>query len=272
MTGNLFSVREFCLSKLSKLCPSSLRLLVAFVVLTAVNSANAIVIDIFEFSSYINADELHGDSLLDRQLNNGALSAANEFEGAGFGVIFDSIFDANGFGTATWTISNNSGMDLNNVQYFGFLDAEIDSYLNTYFNEYGDVGDLVLGAGSEDVLADSWEIDEPGFVFGDIFDNLSVGGLDNSNGVSVDAPDDVSLALGFDLGSLLDGESFGVSFEISEINNGGLGHFDMDSADGFYFNGFVVEPAISVMEPGSLALLFMGIVGICGSRRFGNRS
>lgn len=45
------------------------------------------------------------------------------------------------------------------------------------------------------VVGLSWEIDEPGFVFRDIYDNFLLGTLDNAIGSPL--PDDVSMALGW---------------------------------------------------------------------------
>lgn len=101
----------------------------------------------------------------------------------------------------SYTFINNTGGFLSNTRFFVFLDTEIDEPINTYFNEYGEVSGIV-GAGATDAYADAWEIDEPGFVFGDIFNHLLDGLLDNTNTLPLGSPDDVSLALGFDLGNL----------------------------------------------------------------------
>ena len=70
-----------------------------------------------------------------------------------------------------------------------FLDIEIDELVNTFFNEFGSV----VGAPGAGL---SWEIDEPGYVFGDIYTNFVAGALDGTNGVPSGSPDDVSFALG----------------------------------------------------------------------------
>ncbi|MDX1925531.1 MAG: PEP-CTERM sorting domain-containing protein [Pirellulaceae bacterium] len=92
-----------------------------------------------------------------------------------------------GLGTVTATF-NSPG-----TYYFGFfVDHDIDSAINTFFNEFGSVnGTQPSGL--------SWEIDEPGFVFGDIYVNFANSLLDNSNGVPLGSEDDVSMALAWKL-------------------------------------------------------------------------
>ena len=69
----------------------------------------------------------------------------------------DSGFDyTTGLGTLELTLN---GVGAHSVDLF--LDHEIDEPINTFFNEYGMGGTAVAGQ--------SWEIDEPGALFGDIF-------------------------------------------------------------------------------------------------------
>ena len=72
-----------------------------------------------------------------------------------------------------------------------FFDTDIDLFANGFDNEYG-VAVGVQGPGQR------WEIDEPGFVFGDIFAHVMSGNLDNTNNVPITDPEDVSMALGWD--------------------------------------------------------------------------
>jgi hypothetical protein len=88
-----------------------------------------------------------------------------------------------GLGQLAFTVTGSGA-------FFVFFDHEIDESVDTFFNEYGSQHGVVP-AGL------SWEIDEPGYVFGDIHANFLAGTLDNSNGVPVGAPDDVSVALGW---------------------------------------------------------------------------
>lgn len=173
---------------------------------------------------------------------------------------FFSTLDADNLGSFGWTFTNTTGNALSNVLFLVFLDADIDRDLNTFFNEYGEFGNLglppsaVLGS----IAASSWEIDEPGFLFGNITTNLFAGTLDNSNGVPSSAPDDVSLALGFSLSQLNPGQSMTVSASIFLADIGGLRQVDPDSDFRFYFNGAaqVTEASTeAVPEPATFLLV-----------------
>lgn len=124
----------------------------------------------------------------------------------GFIRIFDSTtpgflanFDSEGYGAFEWQILNPGNGALQNAKFLIFLDADIEREENTFFNEFGSLTVLSLppGAPSGAVGPSSWEIDEPGFLIGDIAAHLESGLLDTSNGIADISPDDVSLALGF---------------------------------------------------------------------------
>jgi hypothetical protein len=128
-----------------------------------------------------------------------------------------------GLGTITATISGSG------PHYFSlYVDHEIDEADNTFFNEVG----AVIGAPG---AGQSWEIDEPGFVYGDIYDNFLAGTLDNANGVPT--PDDVSMAMGWDF--LLDADDSAViTMQIGTQAPGGfyLVQTDPDSQASLYFS------------------------------------
>ena len=161
--------------------------------------------------------------------------------------------------TLTYTITNNSGALLNDFGFFSFVDSEIDEPTNTYFNEFAQTFGT-LGTGSSDDQPDSFEVDEPGYVFGDIFDNLRLGSLDNTNNVDSSFPDDVSMALGFSTGDLLDNQIATISIFLSEdgdsISNFSIRHSDSDASsnDQFTFSGVATVTTV-VPEPSGFALL-----------------
>jgi hypothetical protein len=99
-----------------------------------------------------------------------------------------------------------------------------------------------------DIAASSWEIDEPGFLFGDITQHIMTGTLDQTNGVSANSPDDVSLALGFNLGALQANAPVKVRCLISANNIGGLSQTDADTNTTIYFNGYIQRSqSLSIM-------------------------
>jgi len=156
-----------------------------------------------------------------------------------------------------YDFTNTSASPLPGVGFLSFLDVEIDETLNTFFNEYGETaGSPAAGQG--------WEIDEPGFVFGDIFDHLLAGSLDGTNSVPVASPDDVSLALSFGLGVLAPGQVARFEVLISE---------DGDALGGFVLRQHDMDPASAsvvtyslaasiVPEPGTALLLGVGLLGL----------
>ena len=150
-----------------------------------------------------------------------------------------------------------------------FLDHDIDVDLNLFFNEFGAVSGTP-GAGL------SWEIDEPGFLFGDIFMNFSAGALDNTNGVPVGSPDDVSMALLWDF-ILAAGGSATVTFSVSGTAPASgfyLSQTDPDSAATIYMTtglSITAQSPPGVSAASSLVLLAAGLTGVAGAAlRFRN--
>jgi hypothetical protein len=212
--------------------------------------------EVYDVGTYLNSSTLGTQSL-------GYLDGVyDDIAGSGIGLSFVNDLDSNGLGTLTWQFANNTSRTLFDVSLFGYLDGDIDQSVNSYFNEYGKYVS-VTGSGSADANPDSWEIDEPGFTFGDIYSNMMTGSLDNANSVPAGMEDDVSLALGFDLGNILAGETWTLSFFVSAENIGGLFHGDADSGTGVYVNGAVnMQQVAAVPEPSTWLAFLLGMTGL----------
>jgi len=144
-------------------------------------------------------------------------------------VATNELLDTDSDLVLAYTFRNDGAQDIEGSRFFSFLDAEIDEEINTFFNEYGAVAGTP-GAGSGDAEPDYWQIDEPGFMQGQILELLLDGTLGQNNGVPSNDVDDVSMALGFELGRLRPGETATVNIMISEdgdtLGEPVLSHYD----------------------------------------------
>ncbi len=122
--------------------------------------------------------------------------------------------DENGLGTLTWN-TDVPGPH----RFIAFFDYEIDQAENTFFNSNGQSVNLPPPELH-------WEIDEPGYTFGDIYDHVidpSLPQLDNTTAMATGFEDDVSMAVGFDF-TLNAGDSAMVTLVLS----------DTEPSNGFY--------------------------------------
>ncbi len=137
--------------------------------------------------------------------------------------------DENGLGALTWSTDVPGPHHI-----IAFFDYEIDQAENTFFNSRGhSVNPLPPEL--------TWEIDEPGFVFGDIYASITstpLKPLDNMTAMGLGSEDDVAMAVGFDF-TLKTGETAGITLVLSDTEPPSdfyLEHYDPDSQESVYLS------------------------------------
>jgi hypothetical protein len=151
-----------------------------------------------------------------------------------------------------------------------YLDFDIDSPdpdQNGFYNEQG-------WATNFPASGQSWEIDEPGYAFGDLWVNFKAGNLDNKlwDGVlDSNYQDDVAMALGWDF-TLTSGQKAVINYFVSDTKpNSGfyLTQFDPDSDAGIYFSSSLkIENTSTVPEPSLMIMSFLGLGAVGLASRF----
>ena len=215
--------------------------------------------EVFEVDGFVNiaGEDLNGgDFGTSAQLSIDALPA-------GLDYVFASEISVDTTDiTLSYSFTNNTGAALTDVIFISFLDVEIDEEINTFFNEIATTNG-VLATGQ------SFEADEPGFLFGDIFDNALLGTLDDTN--IFPPAEDVSMALGFDF-DLAVGETTTIDILISEDGDS-IGTFNMVQTDEdpqslttITYSG-EVRPEAGIPEPGSATLFAAGALLVGGALR-----
>jgi len=223
-------------------------ILLALVFMTfGVSSASAAEIALFDWSFNLNGTEYYiGDT--------------NTVPG-----LDDSLFDySTGLGTLEFTYNPGSADDYYLLAWF---DHEIDydsvNNIGYYDNETGD-------SHGSPAAGQSWEIDEPDYVNGDINANFLSGDLDNGIGTSIYGattfPDDVSMAMGWNFNLAANDYYAIISFLVSETEPGSgfyLSHTDPDSPETFYLSSDLTV----VPEPATMLLLGSGLLGLAVFRK-----
>ncbi|MEE2665968.1 MAG: hypothetical protein VX681_17785 [Myxococcota bacterium] len=218
--------------------------------------------EVFQLEAFINAAgaDLNGPF----QGTSGQIGVDDPFDG--YDITFGSaLSDGDTDITLSYDVVKVSGA-AQQVTFLSYLDAEIDVLLGGLsYDEQATVhGTLAPGQG--------YEIDEPGFLFGDILDNLYSGVLDGDNALESFGPEDVSMALSFDLGVMDIGDSAVLDIMISEDNDhiGGFWITQTDSVpitDTEITYSGQLRPAPAIPEPSSALVFAVGVLLTTGAIR-----
>lgn len=203
----------------------------------------------FEIDAFLNVagQDLNGADL-------GTSRRLSEGPQPGFGLIFGVAQPSPSRLTLNYQISNNTGATLTGVQSLFFINADIDA-------DFTDEFATILGA----PISQTFQADDP--TFGTIGVNLANGTLSNTNNVPSTSPNDVSLALGFSVGTLLPGESVSALIFLSD-SNAFLAGLRLVQQDVVLTDTLIASGSFMIVpEPGALILLGLGSVVMLAGRR-----
>ncbi|KFI22357.1 hypothetical protein HW44_09830 [Nitrosococcus oceani] len=201
---------------------------------------------VFGLDAFLNIEglDLNGDGVL------GTSAQFSFFDPLPPGLTFDfssSLSPDLSDLTLTYTFSNSTATQIfPNVAFFSFLDGDIADFdirkifetltpqelLEISLNDFGEASGI-LGSGASDSDPDFWEISkmpEEEYFFNEIFEHLLLGSLNNSNALSQTSLNDVSMALGFELGDLVPLETATIEIFLSEDRDS-IGNFFLTQED-----------------------------------------
>ena len=146
----------------------------------------------------------------------------------------NSQLDSSGYGAIYVTIKNNQANDLNNIHISFLADLSIEENQNTFFNEYGEY--IGMDTGLEGIKADTWQIDEPDYLQGQIVQNAKNAELSQMNHIDITKKDDVAMALGFKIDLFKQNDILSFKIILSNENIGGLKQIDYDTNTSVHYN------------------------------------
>ena len=169
-----------------------------------------------------------------------------------------------GLGTLVWTTSTPGYH-----KFLSFFDHEIDEAINSFFNETGKT------LGSLQVPPPSplfWQIDEPGYTVGDIYNEFKNATYENENmfGATILGQEDVSMGIGRDF--TLDNNQRAIFTLVLGTTPPPLGvnalwQYDPESdASVFLSESYEVRNTSVTPIPGTLILMVSGLAGLTALR------
>jgi len=154
---------------------------------------------------------------------------------AGLTVQFTPATNAQGEHTWEWVL-HNTGSQLNNLRVTVYLDADISPEDNTFHNEHGKL--LKLSAPIDHIAADKWEINEPGYLTGDLLTRAASGNLANQSVHNAASADDSAMALSFDIGTLDADDALTVTATFTNTGTEGLLQADAHNNNEHVFQAY----------------------------------
>ncbi len=134
----------------------------------------------------------------------------------------------------TWTLKNVSASPIVDLRLTVFLDADQSVSQNTFFNEIGAL--LGLSAPAGHIVADRWEISEPGYWSGNLLPRAATGDLLNQVIPDPGAENDVAMALSMAAGTLNPGQTVIVTATLDNVGSIGLKQIDQTDGSSLVFH------------------------------------